>query len=168
MNSKTLPQQMNGVFDVHFVITKVTNKPQSIYDCQIIARHQYHTDSLNIATPGILVVQPPRNCITLFNSQVEFINDKYSYPKSIDKDDYTKADKVYYNLNVFTLKRIDLLTEMAEVVFDKLVTSAAWNKDTCERNALTKLVEPLFTITEEGLDEMIRRNLTLKNTNSHA
>lgn len=168
MNSKTLPEQMNGVFNVHFVITKVTNTPKPIYKCQVVARHEYHTDSLNIATPGILVVQPLRNCITLFDAKVEFISDKYSYPKSIDKVDYTKADKIYYNHSVFNLKRIDLLTEMAEVIFNKLVKSVFWDKDTCDRKARTKLVEPLFTITEEGLDEMIRQNLTITDTTNYA
>lgn len=168
MNSKTSPEQMNGVFNVHFIVTKITHVPQPIYNCQVVARHEYHDTSLNTATPGILVVQPLNHCVTLLNAQVEFSNDKYSYLKDIDKVDYTKADNIYFNQSVFTLKRINLLTEMAEVVLKKLIKTANWDRHTWDSKARTKLVEPLFTITEEGLDEMIKRKLTITDVSDYA
>lgn len=168
MNSKTSPEQMNGVFNVHFVITKITDKPQPIYDCQVVARHEYHNTSLNTATPGILVVQPLNHCVTLLNAQVEVLNNKYSYPKSIDKVDYAKADNIYFNQSVFTLKRINLLAEMAEVVLEKLIKTASWDSHTWDRKARIKIIEPLFTIVEEGLDEMIKRKLTITDVSEYA
>lgn len=168
MNSKMLPTQINGVFNVHFVITKITNTPKPVYNCQVVARHEYHNTSLNTATPGILVVQPLHNCVTLLNTQVEFINDKYSYLKSIDKVDYTKADNIYYNQSIFTLKRINLLAEMAEVVLNKLIKTANWDIHTWNRKCECHLIEPLFTIAEEGLDEMIKRKLTITDVSDYA
>lgn len=168
MNSKTSHEQMNGVFNVHFVVTKITGTPKPIYNCQVVARHEYHNTSLNTATPGILVVQPLHNCVTLLNAQVEVLNDKYSYPKSIDKVDYTNADNIYFNQNVFTLKRINLLAEMAEVVLNKLIKTVSWDSHTWDRKARIKLIEPLFTIAEEGLDEMIKRKLTITDVSDYA
>lgn len=168
MSSKTSPEQMNGVFNVHFVITKITGTPNPIYNCQVVARHEYHNTSLNAATPGILVVQPLRNCITLLNMQAESISDKYIYPKSTDKVDYTKADNISYNRGVFTPKHINLLTEMAEVVLNKLIKTAHWDRHTWDRKCECHLVEPLFTIAEEGLDEMIKRKLTITDVSDYA
>lgn len=168
MNSKTSPEQMNGVFNVHFVITKITGTPDPIYNCQVVARHEYHDTSLNTATPGILVVQPLNHCVTLLNAQAEIINDKYSYPKSVDKVDYAEADNIWFNQSVFTLERINLLTEMAEVVLNKLIKTVSWDRHMWDSKARTKLVEPLFTIVEEGLDEMIKRKLTITDTSDYA
>lgn len=163
MKSKTLPEQMNGVFNVHFVVTKLKASDSSKYSCQIVARHEYHDTSLHTATPGILVVEPRNSCITLFNAQVNIINDKYSYIDDIEQVDYTKADNT-----IFTKKRISLLTEMAIVVFNKLIKEEPWDKVTWSRKADTNLVEPLFTITETGLDEMIKRDLTITYTTNYA
>lgn len=168
MNSKMLSTQMNGVFNVHFVITKITSTPQPIYNCQVVARHEYHDTSLSAATPGILVVQPLNHCVTLLNAQVETINDKYSYLKSVEKVDYTKGDNIYYNQSVFTLKRINLLAEMAEVVLNKLLKVDNWDKYAWDRKCECKLVEPLFTIAEDGLDEMIKRKLTIIEVSDYA
>lgn len=147
---------MNTVINVHFVVTKLKASNPSKYSCQVVARHEYHDTSLQTDAPSILVVGPRNSCVTLFNAQVNLTNNKDSYIDKIEKVDYTKVDNT-----IFTKKRMSLLTEMAEVIFSKLVKEEPWDNATWTRKARTKIVEPLFTIPLDGLDEMIAKDLTV-------
>jgi hypothetical protein len=75
--------------------------------------------------------------------------------------DYNLAYDAYNEEGVFNKKRHELLREMAHVIMQRWLKFAKLHMDDLSRKADIGMIEPLFEIPLDGLDEMIKNDLTV-------
>jgi hypothetical protein len=149
---------MNTVINVHFKTTRLPGS-DAAFKCQVVARQEFVDAGLHTITPAILIVKPLHNCVTLCEADIHFDRDNDQLIYAGIKAKVYKAPED--ESSVFTVDRVDLLTEIAIKVFGRFLETDKNRLSTLDKQVKHNLVELLFTIPLTGLDEMISKDLTV-------
>ena len=147
--------QTNGIINVHFRTIKIEGSNPKAFIFQVVGRLEHRHYHLHTSSPSICIVNPRDNTTSLMDVTLTF------HTPNIYDTDYNLAYDAYNEEGVFNKKRHELLREMAHVIMQRWLKVAKFNMDELSRKADIGRVEPLFEIPLDGLDEMIKNNLTV-------
>lgn len=147
--------QTNGIVNVHFRAIKVEGSQPTSYIFQVVGRLEHRHYHLHASTPSICIVNPKDNSTLLMEVMLKFIS------SHLYETDFNLAYDTYNDAGVFTKERHDLLMEMAYVIMQRWLKVAQLHMDDLSRKADIGMIEPLFEIPLDGLDEMIKNDLTV-------
>ena len=148
--------QENGIINVHFRAIKVEGSQPASYIFQVVGQLEHRHYHLHAATPSICIVNPKDNSTLLMEVMLKFMS------SHLYETDFNLAYDAYNDAGVFTKERHGLLMEMAHVIMRRwLKVNKCLNVDDLSRKADIGIIEPLFEIPLNGLDEMIKNDLTV-------
>lgn len=147
--------QANGIINVHFRTVKIESSNTKAFIFQVVGRLEHRHYHLHTSSPSICIVNPKDNTTSLMDVTLTF------HTPNIYDADYNLAYDAYNEEGVFNKKRHDLLCEMAHVIMQRWLKFAKLHMDDLSRKADISMIEPLFEIPLDGLDDMIKNDLTV-------
>lgn len=147
--------QANGIVNVHFRTIKIEGADPKMFMFQVVGRLEHRHYHLHTSSPSICIVNPKDNTTALMDVTITF------HTTHICSSEYNLAYDAYNEEGVFNKKRHELLREMAHVIMQRWLKFTKIHMDDLSRKADMGIIEPLFEIPLNGLDEMIKNELTV-------